>query len=152
MEALRDAMQKEGPDAGNIKLKVARRILPQLPGGAKPEFQGPRELRVSRSEPSPEVEYGNITTSGETRAIDVGPEPPMKLKNPLLDRLSVNAHAGHVRNTSYQRATHDSMNDTASSIATDIDTQPPQNSRAFVTKTEEIHMADGDTYHIEMVP
>ena len=97
MEVLRQAMHKEGPTPGYIKLAVARRMPASMPL----VDNAPYELRVSHSEPPHEphnhldsAEVEEITTRG-------------KFRNPALDRVGSEAH--QLRNESYQRATHDSM-------------------------------------------
>ena len=123
MEILRSAMQKEGPKPGHIHLMIARRKALPPPIAVQPI---PRELRVSSSD-IPDGAYVKISgqmTPGE------GPDgvrielpsdgnnidyiqPP---KNMALDRLK--DPASSIRNTSYMRATHESMLDqTVESVA-----------------------------------
>lgn len=114
-------MHKEGPTPGFIHLLVARRS-PILSTSFMPE--APHELRVSRSEPPPGVDYiaGALDLEKLGQGLDLDEDNDLddtdgaeeipassssfKPKNPALDKL---AAAANIRNMSYQRATHDSM-------------------------------------------
>lgn len=106
MEVLRKGMTQETPFPGHIQLVVARSKTPFK------EPNPPNELRVSLTDyPANSGNSVSLPVTPLKQFIITSPtkrptNPYTELKNPALDRLSAGYH---LRNTSYQRATHDSI-------------------------------------------
>ena len=122
METLRRAMQKDLPHSGHIHLVIARR----------PRQRGNRDSRLHTSTDSSSyqdvrISMSEIPTEGSSCSGSVVSEEGItgltaqeregehhrQLSNPAIDRLRgvAQTNGAGLRNTSYQRATHDSMMD-----------------------------------------
>ena len=128
MEALRNAMQKEGNQSGFIHVVVGRRpglavVTPSTPST-------PRELRISMVDPADSRKEtlppglppglppsgrdpgagGDCSTVNGAESKATSKNETNRLRNPMLDVAGGDGGSG-IRNLSYMRATHDSMLD-----------------------------------------
>lgn len=159
METLRNAMQSEGPKPGFIHIQIARRkVLPV------PKQGHGRELKVSQSEPPPDIE--NVPPSPREQNKTDSEKAKLKhaeeksksshhdnrLRNPVLDRLMTGMpqsnQQSNIRNESYIRATHDSINDT-----TDFAGKEQNNNGMTLhgNQAEMVLIEDDNDYQITMV-
>ena len=153
MEYLREAMHKEGPTPGFIHLVVARR-MPNPSVSILPDE--PHELRVSRSEPLPGVDYipGALDLEKLGQGLDLddagstAESTPTEVRNPALEKVM------NLRNLSYQKATHESMmNATEDDVFADKNGQPKTgiSSPTIAGHPRETVMIETDEDQVNMV-
>ena len=182
MENLRTAMQKDSAKPGHIHIVVGRRPSPAV--SLYPSSSEGKEVRVSQSEDPRDIwaQDDNTETQlgGKMKAVEPSviqqPKPlspqamdrPVtlgdmnKVRNPVLDRLTGNNLANNIRNESYVRATHDSLNESTDSANSDkIGStthfgQLPNNNGMTISSPSshrgETVLIEGDNYQVQMVP
>lgn len=170
MDHLRTAMQKDTPKPGYIHLVIGRRKGQTSEPSSAPA--GSRETRISNSEPIeredietednlPTVNANNNTIKDDTLEVPGKGSSPAaerpktlgisKARNPVLDRLT---GMNNIRNESYQRATHDSLNESTDSARSSQSLLPDNNGMTISSpnsKRGETVLIEGDNYQVQMV-